>query len=209
MRTFTVEEARAFLAAAAAEGTVWEAFYHLALTTGLRPGELCALRWSDLNIETGTISVQQSVQRIKGMGRVVRQPKTAGSRRPIVLDADVIALLRRHRAEQNAERLRMGPLWRDQGLVFCSGVGTALEHKQRHEVFTRICRRAGVPRIRPYDLRHTCASLLLAAGVHPKVVSERLGHSSVNLTLSTYSHVLPTLQQDAAETLGRLLRKGS
>ncbi len=102
----------------------------------------------------------------------------------------------------------MGPLWSDQGLVFPSEVGTPLEDKRIHVVFTRICRRAGVPRIRPYDLRHSCASLLLAAGVSPKVVGERLGHSSPAFTLAVYSHVLPTLQKDAADTLGALLRQG-
>lgn len=206
MRTFTVDQARAFLAASEAEGIRWQAFYHLALASGLRPGELSALRWQDLDLDASTLSVQQSVQRIAGMGRVIRQPKTAGSRRPIALDLSTVALLRKHRVDQNARRLQMGPLWQDHGLVFCSEVGTPLEHKRRHEVFTRICRRANVPRIRPYDLRHSCASLLLAAGIHPKVVAERLGHSNVNLTLNTYSHVLPTLQEDAARTLGALLQ---
>lgn len=131
----------------------------------------------------------------------------ASGRRPIALDADVLTLLRRHRVAQNEERLSLGPLWRDNGLVFPSQVGTPLEDKRIREVFFRICDRAGVPRIRPYDLRRPCASLLLAAGVHPKVVAERLGHSNVNLTLNTYSHVLPSLQRDAAETLGRLLKK--
>ena len=96
--------------------------------------------------------------------------------------------------------------WQDNGLVFASEVGTPLEDKRIRVVFFRICDRAGVPRIRPYDLRHTSASLLLASGVHPKVVAERLGHSNVTLTLTTYSHVLPTLQQDAADTLGALLK---
>ena len=101
----------------------------------------------------------------------------------------------------------MGPLWQDHDLVFASQVGTPLENKRIREVFFRVCQRANVPKIRPYDLRHSSASLLLAAGVHPKVVAERLGHSNVTLTLSTYSHVLPSLQKDAAETLGRLLKK--
>ena len=101
----------------------------------------------------------------------------------------------------------MGPLWIDNGLVFPSETGSVLEDKRIHHVFTRIRERAGLPKIRPYDLRHSSASLLLAAGVHPKVVAERLGHSNVNLTLNTYSHVLPTLQQDAANTLEAMLRK--
>jgi integrase len=168
------------------------------------------LRWIDIDLGIGTIAVQQNVQRVTGMGRITKPPKTATGRRPIAVDADVVALLRRHRAEQDAERAACGPLWKGasgaEGLIFPSEVGTPLEDKRVHAVFTRVCARAEVPRIRPYDLRHSCASLLLAAGVSPKVVSERLGHSSAAFTLQTYSHVLPTLQRDAADTLGAMLR---
>lgn len=169
----------------------------------------CAVKWQDVNLDAGTIAVQQNIQRVWGIGKVTRQPKISGGRRPIALDPDVIALLRRHKAEQDAERLALGPLWHDNDLVYPSQAGTALEDKRIHEVFTRICARADVPRIRSYDLRLSRASLLLAADVHPKVVAERLVHSSVNLILSTYSRVLPTLQQDAADTLGKLLRTRS
>ncbi len=206
MKTFDVQQAQAFLEAAAVEGTKWQAFFTLALTTGLRLGELKGLRWQDLDLDSGTVRVQQAIARVNKVGVVRRQPKTAGSRRPVAIGQDVVSLLRQHRIEQNQERLSMGPLWKDNDLVFASQVGTPVESKKLHEAFTRICKRAGVPRIRPYDLRHTSASLLLAAGVHPKIVAERLGHANVNLTLSTYSHVLPGLQQDAAETLERMLR---
>ncbi len=207
MRTFAVQQARAFLDASVDEGLKWEAFFALWLNTGARPGELKALRWADLDLEAGTVSIQQSGQRVQGVGRVVGQPKTAGSRRPIALGDDMISLLRQYKSSQAAERLLMGPLWQDNGLVFPSELGTMIEDKRLREVFGRICHRANLPHIRPYDLRHSCASLLLAAGVHPKVVAERLGHSSVNLTLTTYSHVLPTLQQDAADTLAGLRRR--
>ncbi|MCL5110772.1 MAG: site-specific integrase [Chloroflexi bacterium] len=123
------------------------------------------------------------------------------------LGADVVALLRQHRVGQNVTRLQKGPLWKDNDLVLPSEVGTPLEDTRIRIVFFRVCDRAAVPRIRPYDLRHSCASLLLAAGANPKVVAERLGHSSVALTLTTYSHVLPTLQKDAADTLDRMLRQ--
>ncbi len=209
MRTFTVEQAQAFLEASAAEGLKWQAFFTLWLHAGSRPGELKALRWADVDLERGTVSVQRHAQRVQGAGKVVGQPKTAGSRRPVVLGADLVALLRKHRAEQNATRLQMGPLWQDNDLVFPSEVGSILEDKRVHHTFWRICERAGLPKIRPYDLRHSSASLLLAAGVHPKVVAERLGHSNVNLTLNTYSHVLPNLQQDAANTLEAMLRRAT
>jgi len=209
MKTFTVEQAQAFLAASEAEGLKWQTFFTLWLHAGSRPGELKALRWTDVDLERGMVSVQQHAQRVRGVGRVVGQPKTAGSRRPVALGPDVVALLRRHRVEQNARRLQMGPLWQDNGLVFPSEIGTILEDKRVHHTFQRVCDRAGVPRIRPYDLRHSSASLLLAAGVHPKIVAERLGHANVNLTLNTYSHVLPTLQQDAANTLEAMLRRAT
>ncbi|MCL4464416.1 MAG: site-specific integrase [Chloroflexi bacterium] len=206
MKTFTIEQAQTFLEASVREGAKWQAYFHLAVTAGLRSGELKGLRWQDVSLDAGSIAVQQNVQRVPGVGRVTRQPKTQSGRRPIALDVDTVALLRRYRAEQNAYRLQMGPLWQDHGLVFPSEVGTPLEDKRIRVVFFRVCDRAGLPRIRPYDLRHTSASLLLASGVHPKVVAERLGHSNVTLTLTTYSHVLPTLQQDAADTLGALLK---
>lgn len=206
MRTFTVEQAKSFLDASVAEGLKWQAFFTLALMGGLRMGELKGLRWQDIDLDAATLKVQQSTSRVTGVGRITRQPKTAGSRRPIALGEDIIGLLRRYKAEQNTERLALGPLWKDHNLVFPSQVGTPLEDKRIREVFFRICDAAGVPRLRPYDLRHTSASLLLAAGVHVKVVSERLGHSSVNLTLSTYSHTLPTLHKDAARTLEKMLK---
>ena len=209
MKCFTVEEARRFLDAAEQEGPMWAAFFAVLLQTGCRPGELRALRWEDVSLDAGTLHIQRTAQRIPGQGIVVGTTKTGSSRRPVALGTDVVALLRRQRAEQNAHRLTMGPLWANNDLVFASEVGTYLDNKQMRVAFERICERAGVPRIRLYDLRHTSASLLLAAGVHPKVVSERLGHSSVNLTLQTYSHVLPGLQRDASETLEGLLRRAT
>jgi integrase len=209
MRTFTVEQAQSFLFAAGSEALKWQMFFWLALTGGLRSGELRGLRWQDVDLTASTLRVQQSISRIVGVGRVTRQPKTAGSRRPIALGDDVMTLLRCHKAEQNVERLALGPLWQDHNLVFPSEVGTPLEDKRIREVFFRICDRAGVPHIRPYDLRHSCASLILGAGFNLKVVSERLGHSSTSLTLSTYSHVSPTMQREAANALETLLRAKS
>jgi integrase len=183
------------------------AFVALMQELGFYARQIKALRWADVNLEASTVSIQHTGKRVQGIGRVIGQPKTAGSRRPIALGTDVVSLLRKHRVDQNTERLRMGPLWRDEGLVFCSEVGTMIEDKQLREVFIRICGRAGVPKIRLHDLRHSVASLLLAAGIQPGVVAGRLGQSSVNLTLNTYSHVLPGIQQDAADTLEKLLKK--
>ena len=171
MRTFTVEQAQAFLTTSSAEGLKWQALFTLWLNAGSRPGEVEGLRWVDVDLDRDMVAIQQSAQRIRHVGQVVGQPNGAGSRRPIALGPALTALLRKHRAEQNAERLRMGPLWTDSGLVFPSETGSYLEDKRLHAVFHRICERAGLPKIRPYDLRHSSASLLLAAGVHPKVVA--------------------------------------
>lgn len=207
MKAFTLEQAQAFLASSAEEGSKWQAFFTTFLTTGLRIGELIGLRWEDIDLDAATLGVRQNIQRVNKIGVVGGGPKTAGSRRPIALGPDVVALLREHRREQQSLRVKAGTESADGGLVFPSGRGTPLSEKTIHNVFTRICAKAGVPRIRPYDLRHSCATLMLASGVHPKVVAERLGHSTVNLTLNTYSHVLPTLQQDAANTLDSMLRR--
>ncbi len=205
MRILSVEQARAFVAAAEAEGPKWRAFFHVWITTGMRPSELRGLRWTDLDLEGGSLQLQQTIMRVNGFGRVTKPPKSAAGRRRIDLYGDVVAGLRRHKAAQNEERLALGPLWKDHGLVFPSQVGTPLEDKRIREVFFRICDRAGVPRVRPYDLRHSAASLMLALGYSAKIVAERLGHSNVSLTLSTSSHVLPGLQREAANALGQLL----
>jgi integrase len=207
MQAFNLEQAQAFLAATVAIGTKWQTFYTTFLTTGLRIGELVGLRWQDVDLDALVLSVRQNIQFINGMGFVVGSPKTVGSRRPVALGADVVSLLRRHRAEQHEMIVRLGTAFENRGLVFPSERGTPLTESTIHKTFTVICETAGVPRIRPYDLRHSCATLLLASGVHPKVVAERLGHSTVNLTLNTYSHVLPTLQHDAANTLDSMLKR--
>lgn len=207
MQTLDAAQARDLLAATAAEGVKWQAFFTVLLNAGCRPGELKALRWADVDLADGEMRLQRHVQRITGQGMVAGPTKTTTGRRPVALGADVVALLRKHRAEQAETRLRAGSLWQQLDLVFPNAFGGYLEGGTVERVFNRACRRADVPRIRLYDLRHTSASLLLASGVHPKIVSERLGHASVNLTLSTYSHVLPGLQQDAADTLEAALKE--
>jgi integrase len=204
--TFSVDQAKALLSAAAASGTKWHAVFHLAITTGLRPGEMMGLRWADVDLAAGILRVQQASQRVRRVGRITKAPKSATGRRTVDLGSDVIALLYRHRVEQNTTRLQMGPLWKDSDLVFPSEVGTPLEPTRVHKVFTKLCSEAHVPRIRPYDLRHTSASLALADGHSLKVVQERLGHTSASLTLATYAHVLPTTHGAVAEGVDTMLR---
>ena len=134
-------------------------------------------------------------------GLAYGSPKTAKGRRRIALDAATVGSLRTHRRAQAAERLWAGSIWHDEDLVFCRADGQPLDPDSVSQSFERLSARAGLPRIRLHDARHIAASLLLAAGVHPKVVQERLGHATIATTLDTYSHVLPGLGEDAAERL--------
>jgi integrase len=172
----------------------------------MRPEEYLGLKWSDLDLEKGTATVRRSLVWLKGGGWKFGERKTSRSRRTISFPLQRSAALLNHRRTQNEARLIAGPHFENNELVF-----TALDGKphntrnltQRH--FQPILKRAGLPRIRLYDLRHSCATLLLAAGEHAKVVSERLGHASITLTLDTYSLVLPTMQQSATERLKKML----
>jgi integrase len=192
---------------AAASGDRIEALYVLAVTAGLRQGELLALRWSEVDLDAGYLRVVASLGRARGTGLVVTDPKTARSRRRVELGATAVECLRRHRAAQSAERLAAGPLWRHEDLVLASRVGSYLHASDVYESFRGLLDRAGLRRIRFHDLRHTAATLMLVGGVHPKVASEMLGHSTVAITLDLYSHVTPTLQREAAKAIEAALRR--
>ncbi len=200
MRALSPQEAKRFLEEAAYSR--WQALFSLLITTGMRPGEALGLKWEDIDFHKGRVSIRRTMTRD---GRL-EEPKTPGSRRVISLPKSVLIDLKNHRRNQLEEKLRAKE-YNDQGLVFANENGGPVNYRnliRRH--FKPLLKRAGLPEdIRLYDLRHTCATLLLAAGENPKVVSERLGHSSVTLTLDTYSHVLPDLQQRAADKLERLL----
>jgi len=161
---------------------------------------LLALRWGDLDLERGALAVRRSVDQYGE----VNAPKS-GKARTIDLDGACVAALHAHRIAQAAWRLQLGTAWADGDLVFASEVGTALVHRNLYRVLVRLQAEAGVPAIRFHDLRHSSASLMLAAGIPIKVVSERLGHASVTITLDIYAHVLPGMGKQAAQTLGRLL----
>jgi integrase len=188
-----------------AQGDRLEALYVLAVTCGMRLGELLALRWGDLDLENGYLMVQRTLRFSKGTWSYT-EPKTAHGRRKIILTSVACEALRRHRAHQATERLALGPIWTNTELVFTDEVGQPLRgitvYRDR---FVPLCKRADVPTIRFHDLRHTAATLLLLQGVNAKVVSEMLGHASVTITLSLYAHVLPDMQKDAAAALDRLL----
>lgn len=172
--------------------------------SGVRIGEALALRWSDVDLERTTAAVRRSLQRTPE-GPVFTPPKSARSRRQVLLTPTAIAALRRHRIRQAEDRLAAGSAWDDQELVFANTVGRPLDGPTVTKAFQAALARAELPRIRFHDLRHTAATLLLSRGIHPKIVSEQLGHSQIAITLDLYSHVTPTMQRDAAAAIESML----
>ena len=195
MTTWTAQQLRAFLAHTA-DHRLHGAFVVLA-TTGMRRGECLGLRWSDVDLQAGRVSITQTVIAVNHQVRI-GSPKTARARRTVVLDSGTVTALRDHRQRQLAERLLMGAGFTDHGLVFCRPDGGPLHPERFSRTFMIESARAGLPAIRLHDLRHTWATLALSAGEHPKVVQERLGHANVSITLDVYSHVTEGLHGDAA-----------
>ena len=203
IKPLSEEQARLLLEAA--QGHRYEALYILGLATGMRRGELLALRWEDVQFGDASVQVNATLQ-VTPEGYKLAKPKTSKSRRRIALSPRVIDALRRHRAHQAAERLRLGEAWADLDMVFPNAAGEVYEPSNFvRRQFLPLLRKAGLPRIRFHDLRHTAATLLLGQGVNVKVVSEMLGHSNISITLNIYGHVLPHMQQHAVETMDRLL----
>ncbi len=201
----TAEEANRLVEAS--RGDRLEALYVLALHTGLRQGELLALKWEDLDLEAGILRVRRTLTRTKGTYSV-GEPKTRKSRRTVRLTNGAVAVLRRHLERQLEEIGNLRSLYEPGGLVFANGTGGILNPSNlRNRSFAKLLRRAGLPAdTRFHDLRHTCATILLACNVNPKIVSEMLGHASISITLDTYSHVLPTMQESAVCALEDALR---
>lgn len=202
LQTWSREEASAVLAAAA--GDDLEALWRLALTTGMRRGELIGLRWIDVDLQRGVLAVRHTLVRGTGSVWLSSTPKSASGQRSIPLGADDIDALTRHR-----DRQRLARTPNPHGLVFIGSGGNPVNQNTLAHQFGNLVKRAGVRRIRLHDCRHTCATLLLEAGVHPKIVQERLGHSSISMTLDRYSHVSESVQQAAADRLDVLLKVGS
>jgi integrase len=203
MRTLTAVEARQLMRSA--EGDRLEAVVVLALTTGMRMGELLGLTWRATDLDKGAVRVQASMQRTAA-GLALVEPKTARSRRQIEVEPRVAAVLRRHRALQLQERLAAGQEWVDRDLVFTTQEGGPIDGRELLRAWFRpLLARAGLPAIRFHDLRHSYASIALAQGLHPKVVQEAMGHSTIAVTMDLYSHVVPSLQREAAREMGAAL----
>lgn len=192
MRALSPDDARLVLVTAADDP--FEAMWRLAITCGLRLGELLALRWSEVDLDSGTLSVVATLEQWQDGVAVIAEPKTHRSRRQVLLGAAIVDALRRHRSAHPGI-----------GFVFTRDDGRPLSRSMVDKAWTRLNARAGVPQVRFHDLRHTAATLLLGRGVHPKIVSEMLGHSTVAITLDLYSHVTPTMQREAASAMDDLL----
>jgi len=203
MTALSLEQARSLLDQVS--GTEHGVMLATAIHTGLRLGELRGLRWVDVDLESGRLSVTQTLQRVDGELRV-GVTKTHRSRRAVTLAPQMVALLRHHRRRQVEAHLAAGDAWEDRwGIVFTDALGRPVSDMAVRWALWRALQAAGLPRVRLHDLRHTAATLMLGQGVHPKIVSEMLGHSTVAVTLDLYSHVTPTMQREAADRLGALL----
>jgi integrase len=188
----------------AASGDRLEALYVVAVTAGLRRGELQGLKWDDLDLEAGMLQVRRTLSEPKG-GYIFEAPKS-GKGRSVRLTRKATAALREHRKRQLEERMKKAGLWQEQGLVFPSGVGTPLSGGNLNRTFKATLQRAELPKsTRFHDLRHTCATLLLKQGVHVRFVQELLGHADIGLTLNVYSHVLPDMSDAAADAMDAAL----
>jgi integrase len=202
IQPITPEQARQFLEAI--KGNRLEALFTVALSLGLRRGEALGLRWQDIDFEKRTLRVHQSLARINKK-LVLSEPKTKSSRRILDLPATLAARLKEHRTRQLEDRMAVGTRWVETGLVFTSGIGTPVDprHVKRH--LDPLLTKAGLPHFRVHDLRHFCASLLLAQGVPLKVVSDLLGHTQISITADLYTHVLPGVRKEAIDLMDRIL----
>jgi integrase len=182
-----------------------EALYVLAVHTGMRQGELLALRWQDVDMENAVVSVRRTLTR--SGGRVAfGEPKTKRSRRAIRLTPQAVEALRSHLKRQLRDMEILGDRYQDQGLIFTTDTGAPINPSNlRQRSFAPLLKRAGLPHMRFHDLRHTCATLLLSRGVHPKFVQELLGHATIAITLDTYSHVMPSMGDATARAMADAL----
>jgi len=203
MKALTAEQARKGLDEA--RGDDFEALWVLALTTGLRQGEVLALKWPDVDIGGGSLRVVASLVRILGHESVLAEPKSRRSRRQVELSAIAVEALRQHKARAIRDSLAAGRHYDTDGFVFPRNDGRPESGTRTWKRWRRLLKSAGVPHMPFHSARHSAASLLLGRGVHPKIVSEMLGHSTVAITLDVYSHVTPAMYREAARVMDELL----
>lgn len=204
VRTWSPEQLQEFLGFTSSSGDRNHALWVLLATSGMRRGEALGLRWQDVDLDAGRLRVVQTILSINGK-IAVSEPKTSRSRRSIALDPSTVAVLSEHRRKMLEERMLVAPDHSDEGLVFHRADGSALRPETVSTTFLRRQRTLDLPRLTLKGLRHTWATLALEQGIHPKVVQERLGHSTVNITLNVYSHVSPTMHDEAANLVASLI----
>jgi integrase len=202
MRLFTPEQAQQFLESIKHDRL--EALYSVAIALGLRQGEALGLRWTDVDLDKSSLTVTNALQRIDGRLQLV-ETKRDRSRRTVTLPKICLAALWRHRARQEEERRVAAGLWRETGFLFTTTVGTPLDGPTVTHRFQKALKMAKLPHMRFHDLRHTCATLLLVQGVHPRLVMEILGHSQIAVTMNTYSHVIPAMRREIATRMDEIL----
>ncbi|MFC1902366.1 tyrosine-type recombinase/integrase [Chloroflexota bacterium] len=202
MQTLSPEEVTRFLDAA--RETDYYVYFSTLLYTGLRRGELLALRWRNLDLDSGTLTVVETAYRLGNGEYRIKEPKTPQSRRTVTLPTSLVELFKVYRADQELLRIQLDVSLNADDFVFIRPDGSPINPNAITLAFRRIIKRADLKDLRIHDLRHTHATLMLRAGIHPKVVSERLGHANIGITLDIYSHVLPGMQEAAAEKFDRI-----
>lgn len=210
VRPLTLEQIQHLLAVV--EGHRLEALFKLALATGMRRGEILGLKWQDIDLERGKLQIRRVLSRIPskmpGKGYEEAEPKTQKSRRAMIIAPFALKALKEHRVHQEDEKQKAGIHWQEHDYVFCTSLGTHLNPTR--DVLDQLkifLKQANLPAIRFHDLRHSAATLLLSLGVHPKVVQEILGHSQISMTLDIYSHVMPSMHQDAMNKLNEAIEQ--
>lgn len=203
MKAWTPDEVARFLSAAR-HNRYFTAF-HLALSTGMRIGEILGLHWEDIDLNEGMIQVRRILEETSQGSRIIERTKTEAGRRSIALTDESVEVLKRHRATQKEEMMVLG--YRSD-LVFMNLKGKPISSRGLRYHFDGCIKLAEVPKIRFHDLRHTHATILLQQGVHPKIVQERLGHSSIQMTMDRYSHVTLSMQKEAVQSFGNIIEKG-
>jgi integrase/predicted RNA-binding Zn-ribbon protein involved in translation (DUF1610 family) len=202
MKTWDATQVRAFLEATRNDRL--HPLWRLLAMTGMRRGEVLGLKWEDIDFAAGRLSVRRSLIPLGG-DVIVSEPKTARGRRSIALDPETVEVLKAQAARQLAEQEEWGEAWIDSGYLCTKEDGTPYHPEVVSRYFRQAVKEAKLPEIRPHDLRHTHATLALRAGIHPKVVFERLGHATVSITLDTYSHAIPAMQEEAAVLIAGLV----
>ena len=200
-----LDEAQITQLLVAAQDSPYLALYQLAITTGMRQGEILGLKWTDLQWQSGILHVQRQAQDIRGQGTIFQEPKTRAGRRTIKLGESTLQALRVHRQRKQVQKLVAGQRWKDHDLIFPSSAGTPLDPSNLRLDFYQVLEKAGLPKVRFHDLRHTAASLMLNHGIPVIVVSKMLGHSKPSITLDIYGHLYNEMQDEAAKMMDELL----